>query len=116
MKRKCLICSAEYNPQDSGSFFNFKYCSDACELKAEIEARSAATGVHMYMCISPLSIHLVDSKKDETVAEGTKWRRDDSQSKGLNTVHLVNMSGLATEKIGWLEVDKQALSEHFQKI
>lgn len=119
MKKKCLFCGVEYNPQDSDSFFNFKYCNDECEQKAEIEARSASTGVHMYMCISPMQINIWQGKNGEqksVVEEGTKWQRDDSKLQGLSMVHLVNTSGRLDEVLGWLEISEQALKEHFQKI
>lgn len=119
MKRKCLICNTEYDPQDSSSFFNFKYCSDECELKAEVEARSAANGVHMYMCISPMQVILFNEKETEiieTVEEGSKWKHDDTQRKGLNAIHLTNLSGRADEKLVWIEIDQQVLTAHFQKI
>ncbi|MEG0381370.1 MAG: hypothetical protein RR603_06700 [Kurthia sp.] len=119
MKRKCLVCLNEYNPHDSISFFNFKYCGEECEEKAEVEARSVATGVHMYMCILPLPIRIIDGTgqlEDEMVEEGSKWRVAEGKSRGLNKFHLENLSGRVDEKIAWLEVDEQALSGHFQKI
>ncbi|MEK4425148.1 hypothetical protein [Solibacillus sp. FSL K6-1523] len=119
MNKKCLVCANSYNPQDSGSFFNFKFCSDECEQKAEIEAKSAETGVHMYMCISPFPIRFsngTETGATEIVVEGSKWRIDGSLARGLNKFHLENLSGRVDEKITWLEVDEQALSRHFQKI
>lgn len=119
MNRKCQICEKEYDQQMSTSFFFVKYCSEACEKKAEIEARSEETGVHMYMCILPLQISIWDGKSGErkhVVEEGTKWQRNDSKLQGLSTVHLVNASGRLDEEIDWLEISEQALKEHFQKI
>lgn len=119
MNRKCQICGKEYDSQLSTSFFFVKYCSEECEKKAEIEARSEATGVHMYMCILPLQINIWDGKdsgKTSTIEEGTKWRRDYTKSNGLHTIHLVSASGRLDEEIDWLEISEQALKEHFQKI
>lgn len=118
MKRNCQICGREYDPNDHATFFYMRYCSDACGDKAEIEARSQATGVHMYMCIKPLPIFVMDknSQKEVVVEESTKWQRDESQSQGLSEVHLINLSGLANEQLTWLEISEQALKEHFMKI
>lgn len=118
MKRNCQICGTEYDPNDHATFFFMRYCSDKCGGQAEIEARSQATGVHMYMCIKPLPIIYKgeNGEKSSVVSESTKWQRDESQSEGLNEVHLINLSGLAKEPLPWLEISRQALKEHFVKI
>lgn len=118
MKRNCQICGREYDPNDHATFFFMRYCSDECGDKAEVEVRSQATGVHMYMCIKPLPIFVMDknSQKEVVVEESTKWQRDESQSQGLSEVHLINLSGLANEQLAWLEISEQALKEHFMKI
>lgn len=118
MKRKCEICQVEYDPSEAYSFARFKYCSEKCEEKGEIEARAQATGIHMYMCIKPLPITIWGANNEQVVPveESTKWQRNDEQNKQLNQVHLVNTSGRADEPLGWIEITEQALKEHFMKI
>ena len=111
MNKICEICSKEYNAQDSTAFFRFRFCSEECGDVWEAKARE----VHMFICISPLQV-VFENKHTEMVAEDTKWRRDETKSHGLNTVHLENLSGRADEKIGWLEVSEDVLEKHFQKI
>ena len=119
MKRNCQICGKEYNPAEYPSFFYMKYCSEKCEQKAAAEAKAIQTGVHMFMCVQPLQVVLVDAKSkepfEEIIQEGSKWQRDELQSHGLNAVHLVNLSGRKDEPVTWIEIDDEALNKHFER-
>lgn len=119
MKRNCQVCGKEYNPHDFPSFFYMKYCSEKCEGQAIAEARANDTGIHMYICVQPLKIKLVDAESkeqfEEIIQAGSKWRRDESQSRGLNAFHLVNLSGQNDEPVAWIEVDQEALETHFER-
>lgn len=119
MKRNCQVCGKEYDPHDFAAFFYMKYCSERCEGQVTAEARANKTGVHLYMCVQPLQIVLVDAtnseQHEETIQISSKWKRDESQSRGLNTVHLVNLSGLEDEPVAWLEIDEEALNKHFER-
>ncbi|MFL1998382.1 hypothetical protein VYF65_004182 [Lysinibacillus irui] len=74
----------------------------------------------MYICNIPLVIKMCDNTtltgKEAVVKGGSKWRRDDKQTHGLSTVHLLNLSGRVNEEILWLELDEKVLEEHFLKI
>lgn len=119
MKRNCQVCGKEYNPHDFAAFFYMKYCSEKCEKQVTAEAKAVKTGIHTYMCVQPLKIRLVDwvnnEQYDQTVQEGSKWRRDESQSRGLNAFHLVNLSGQNDEPVSWIEVNQEALEKHFER-
>lgn len=115
MERVCEVCKKKYNVQDSTSFFRFQFCRDECEGAAEANIKE----VHMYICHSPLTISIYDDTQtgeNAVVADGTKWRRDETQSRGLNVVHLETLSGSINEKITWLELSEDVLEKHFQKI
>lgn len=119
MKRNCQACGNEYNPHDFNAFFYMKYCSEKCEKQVTAEAKAIKTGIHLYMCVQPLQIVLVDATNseqyEETIQISSKWKRDESQSRGLNAVHLVNLSGLENEPVAWLEIDEEALNKHFER-
>lgn len=118
MKRNCEICGVEFDPNDYATFHFMRFCSEKCEGQAEAEGRALKTGVHMFMCVLPLEITLVDAQNKqyvEIVKEGSKWQRDESQSRGLNAYHLINLSGLKDEPIGWLEITEEALKKHFER-
>lgn len=119
MKRNCQVCGTEYNPHEYPTFFYMKYCSEPCERKAAAEAKAIKTGIHMYMCIQPLQITLVDASNnkqyEETIEQSSKWQRDESQSRGLNAVHLINLSGHKDEPVAWIEIDEAALNKHFER-
>lgn len=119
MERNCQVCGKKYNPHDFAAFFYMKYCSERCEKQVTAEAKAVKTGIHLYICVQPLQIVLVDASNneqhEETIKVNSKWRRDESQSRGLNTVHLVNLSGLEDEPVAWLEVDEAALNKHFER-
>lgn len=118
MKRKCQVCGAEFNPHDYATFNFMKFCSEKCEGQAEAEVIASRTGIHMYMCVKPLAITLVDSQNKhqvETIEQSSKWQRDETQSRGLNAIHLINLSGRKDEPIGWIEIDEEALAVHFER-
>lgn len=74
----------------------------------------------MYICNIPFVIKMCDNTtltgKEAVVKGGSKWRRDDVQTHGLSTVHLLNLSGKVNEEILWLELDEKVLEKHFLKI
>ena len=111
MKKICEICKKEYDVQDSTAFFRFSFCSEECGDVAEAKGRE----VQMFICISPFPVTF-ENQHTEIVADSTKWRRDETQSRGLNAVHLENLSGRADEKITWLEISEDVLEKHFQRI
>lgn len=119
MKRNCQVCGVEYNPHDFAAFFYMQYCSERCEGQVTAEARAVKAGIHTYMCIQPLQIILVDADNNEqyegSIQVHSKWRRDETQSRGLNAVHLVNLSGIEDEPVAWLEIDEEALKKHFER-
>ncbi|MFF5993687.1 hypothetical protein AAGS61_02880 [Lysinibacillus sp. KU-BSD001] len=113
------MCKRNFDPQESTSFFYFRFCSDECENAAEDIARGKLQEVYVYICHLPFPIAIYDNTptgKTCMVADGTKWRRDESQSRGLNAVHLENLSGRAGEKITWLEIGEDMLEKHFQRV
>lgn len=119
MKRNCQFCGKEYNPHDFAAFFYMKYCSERCEGQVTAEAKAIKTGIHLYMCVQPLQITFVDASNneqyEETIQVSSKWKRDETQSRGLNAVHLVNLSGLEDEPVAWIEIDEAALNQHFER-
>ncbi len=76
--------------------------------------------VSMYICNIPLVINICDNTtltgKEAVIKGGSKWRRDDKQTRGLSTVYLLNLSGKVNEEILWIELDEQALEKHFLRI
>lgn len=118
MKRNCQVCEKEYDPHDFAAFFYMKFCSEKCEGQATAEAKAMKTGVHLYVCVQPLQIKLVDASNNEQYEESiqvsSKWKRDESQLRGLNAVHLVNLSR-QNEPVAWIEIDESALVKHFER-
>ena len=108
----CQTCKNKYDPFNSTSFFMLKYCSEQCETAAQSHQET----YDMYLCIKPLKITVAEDGQTATVKEGTKWRLDNANNKGLNTHHLVNITGLARETFSWLEVSDDTLEKHFQKL
>lgn len=74
----------------------------------------------MYICNAPLVVNIFDNAtltgKEAVVKGGSKWRRDDEQTHGLSTVHLLNLSGMVSEEILWIEIDEKILEKHFLEI
>lgn len=112
MKKKCECCGIEYDVQNSDSFFRFQFCSDKCEQQSNQRIKQ----LDMYVCFQPLPITIVETKKQVTVRDGSKWQRDEGKTRGLCAVHLENLSGNIHEELHWIEIDERLLKEHFQKI
>ncbi|KGR88419.1 hypothetical protein [Lysinibacillus odysseyi] len=119
MERICETCRKSFDPNDSTSFFYFRFCSEGCENAAEAPGKEKPKELYMYMCLSPFPISIYTDKETGEkvmVAGGTKWCRDESKTRGLNPVHLENLSGRAGEKITWLEISEDVLEKHFQRV
>ncbi|MEG0260651.1 MAG: hypothetical protein RR548_09965 [Carnobacterium sp.] len=114
MNKTCEFCRKKYDVQESMSFFRLQFCSEQCEDAAGEKMQ----GYSIYLCHVSLTVLIHNGRyaESEIVREGTKWRKNETKSHGLNSIHLESLSGMQNEKLSWLEITEDALKEHFQKI
>lgn len=115
MNKRCEQCKREYDVSLSDAFHCFRFCTQDCE-----DATEAGRSEEMYLCQMPFSVTICqDGNKtdiEERVEIGSKWRRNDSAARGLCQIHLENISGKATGKLEWIEINSTVLIKCFQKL